>query len=64
MVTHDLAEAISMSDNIIVMSKRPSKVKKNIKINLTNKKNPIENRKAKEFSSYYDMLWKEIDYYG
>lgn len=64
MVTHDLAEAISMSDTIIVMSKRPSKIKKIIDVNLSNKKNPIENRKAKEFSKYYDMLWKEIDYYG
>lgn len=53
-----------MSDTIIVMSKRPSKIKKIIDVNLSNKKNPIENRKAKEFSKYYDMLWKEIDYYG
>ena len=63
MVTHDLAEAISMSDRIIVLSGRPSKIKKIYEVKLTNKSNPIENRKAKEFSEYYDMIWKEIDYH-
>lgn len=61
MVTHDLAEAISMSDRIIVLSKRPCMVKKIYSVELSNKGNPIENRKAKEFSSYYDQLWKEIE---
>lgn len=63
MVTHDIAEAISMSDIIIVMSKRPSKIKKIIDINLTDKSTPINNRKCKEFSYYYDIIWKEIDHY-
>ena len=61
MVTHDLSEAISCSDRVIVLSKRPSKIKKIFDIELSNKKNPIENRKAKEFSYYYDLIWKEID---
>ena len=63
MVTHDLAEAISMADKVIILSKRPCLVKKIIDINLTNRGNPIQNRKAKEFSYYYDLLWKEIDYH-
>ena len=63
MVTHDLAEAISMSDRIIVVSGRPSKIKKIYEVKLTNKSNPIENRKAKEFSEYYDMIWKDIDFH-
>lgn len=63
MVTHDLAEAISMSDRIIVLSKRPSKIKNIYNIELTNKSNPIENRKAKEFSKYYEMIWKDIDFH-
>ena len=63
MVTHDLAEAISMSDRIIVLSGRPSKIKKIYEVKLTNKSNPIENRKAKEFSEYYDMIWKDIDFH-
>ena len=62
MVTHDIAEAISMADKIIVLSKRPSVIKKIIDINLTDKSTPINNRKAKEFAYYYDLIWKEIDY--
>ncbi len=63
MVTHDLAEAISMSDRIIVLTKRPSKIKKIFEINLTDKSTPINNRKAKEFPMYYDQIWKEIDFH-
>ena len=62
MVTHDIAEAISMADKIIILSKRPSQIKKIIDINLTDKGTPINNRKAKEFSYYYDLIWKEIDH--
>lgn len=62
-VTHDLAEAISMADRIIVLSKRPSVIKTIYNINLTNKSTPIKNRRAKEFSDYYDMIWKDIDYH-
>lgn len=56
-----IAEAISMSNKIIVLSKRPSYVKKIYNIELTDKSTPINNRKAKEFAYYYDLLWKEID---
>lgn len=63
MVTHDLSEAISMSDKVIVLSNRPSKIKNIHNIELSNKISPIENRKAKEFNYYYDLIWKEIDEY-
>ena len=61
MVSHDIAEAISMSDRIVVLSKRPCYVKKIYDIHLTNKKNPIENRKAPEFKDYYNQIWKDLD---
>ena len=63
MVTHDIAEAISMADRVIVLTKRPSKVKCVIDIELENKTTPINNRKDKKFSYYYDLIWKEIDYH-
>lgn len=63
MVTHDLAEAISMADKVIVLSKRPSIIKSIYDINLTDKSTPINNRKAKEFSYYYDLIWKDIDFH-
>lgn len=63
MVTHDIAEAISMADRVIVLTKRPSKIKCVVDIELENKTNPINNRKDKFFSKYYDLIWKEIDYH-
>lgn len=63
MVTHDISEAISMADRIIVLSERPSKIKSIYEIKLTGKDTPINNRKAKEFAEYYDMIWKDIDYH-
>lgn len=63
MVTHDIAESISMADRVIILSKRPSTIKKIIDIKLTDKSTPINNRKSKEFSYYYDLIWKEIDYH-
>ena len=61
MITHDLAEAISVADRVIVLSKRPAKIKSVYEINLSNKSTPTNNRKAKEFGYYYDLLWKDLD---
>lgn len=61
LVTHDLAEAISLSDRIVVLSKRPATIKEIYKIKLTNKSTPINNRKCKEFSSYYEKIWRDLD---
>ena len=63
MITHDIAEAISMSDRVVVLTIRPAKVKKVYDIIMEGKSSPIENRKCREFSDYYDMIWKEIDYH-
>ena len=61
MITHDIAEAISFSDKIIVLSKRPSIVKKIYDIKMGNKSTPINNRTCKEFSDYYDKIWRDLD---
>ena len=63
MVTHDIAEAISMADRVIVLTERPAKIKKIYEIKLTGKSNPINNRKCPEFSTYYDSLWKDLDFH-
>ena len=60
-VTHDIAEAISMCNKIIVFSKRPAIIKNIHEINLSNKSTPINNRESKEFKDYYKLIWKEID---
>lgn len=61
MVTHDISEAISMSDKVIVLSKRPAVIKKIYEINLENKSTPINNRSSKNFSSYYEAIWRDLD---
>ena len=61
LITHDLAEAISLSDRVIVLSKRPCTVKKIYDINLDNKTNPIDNRKDTKFNYYYDLIWRDLD---
>jgi NitT/TauT family transport system ATP-binding protein len=63
LVTHDISEAISMSDKIAVLSKRPATVKSIYDINLkiTEKRTPIISRSAENFKDYFNILWKEID---
>ena len=61
MVTHDISEAISMSDKVVVLSNRPAIVKNIFDINLENKSTPIINRSAKNFSYYYEEIWRDLD---
>ena len=61
MVTHDIAEAISMSDKIIIISKRPGTIKKIINIDLDDNLNPTEKRKDSKFNYYFNLIWKELD---
>lgn len=61
LITHDIAEAISMADRVIVLTKRPCTVKHIYEIKLNNKTNPIDNRKDKNFNYYYDLIWRDLD---
>ena len=63
LVTHDISEAISMADRVIVLSKRPAKVKKvyQIKINSDNVLTPFTKRTSKEFRIYFDDIWSELN---
>jgi len=63
MVTHDIGEAVSMSDRIIVLTKRPSTIKNVHEIKLENKQMPTFNRKDQAFMKYYDIIWKELDHH-
>ena len=61
MVTHDISEAISMSDRIIVLSKRPGTIKSihDISFEIENR-TPLNCRESPQFSKYFNSLWKEL----
>ena len=61
LVTHDISEAISMSDRVFVLSKRPATVKNIYSIKLSGENSPIMRRKAPEFSEYFQALWEELN---
>lgn len=60
-ITHDLAEAISLADRIIVLSGRPAIVKNEVSVHLTLKDDsPLAARNAPEFQRYFNMLWEDM----
>lgn len=61
-VTHDIAESISMSDRVVVLSARPATVKKiyDIDFEMQNR-DPLNVRENPKFTHYFDSLWKELD---
>lgn len=62
LVTHDLSEAISMADRILVLTKRPARIQAVLDVNFSGEKlTPFERRSAPEFSKYFHLLWKELN---
>ena len=61
MVTHDLAEAISMCDRVIVLTQRPAHIKNVYEIEFKNNINPVSNRIQPEFMQYYNKIWRDLD---
>lgn len=59
LVTHDISEAISMSDRIVVLSPRPATVKVIHTIDLDNAL-PLKRREDPRFNMYFDTIWKEL----
>lgn len=62
LVTHDISEAISLADKVIVLSKRPASVKKVFPISLSlENPSPLQAREAPEFKDFFNAIWKELD---
>lgn len=63
LITHDIAEAISMSDRVYILSSRPARIKNvvNIKLSVDGIRTPLRARSAPEFASYFDQIWKELN---
>ena len=62
LVTHDIAEAISICNKVIVLTKRPCIIKNTYDINFKDNLLPTDKRKDTLFNYYYELIWKDIDY--
>ncbi len=65
LITHDISEAISMSDRVIVLSNRPGTVNKIFDINYSiDDRSPFKSRSTPEFKDYFNSVWKELNNNG
>lgn len=61
LVTHDLSEAISTADRIIILTSRPASIKQIVDIQLSiPERTPFLSRNAPEFKDYFNLIWKEL----
>lgn len=62
LVTHDISEAISMADRVLVLTSRPARIQRIVPINLgIANRTPMESRNAPEFKTYFNLIWKELN---
>ena len=65
LVTHDLSEAISMADRVLILSRRPATVQEIVSIHFADSGLlPMERRQASEFKQYFNEKWKELNVHG
>ena len=65
LVTHDLSEAISMADQVLVLSKRPGRVQRLVPVACAmEERTPMRSRNAPEFKDYFNLIWKELNISG
>ena len=60
MVTHDISEAISMADKILILSSRPAIIKKQFIINI-DELTPLKKRQNPKFQELFEIIWEEIN---
>ena len=61
LITHDLSEAISVADRVVILSSRPGKVKSIIPVSFPDDcARPLERRNSPEFSIYFNKIWKDL----
>lgn len=61
LVTHNIEEAITFSDKVIILSPRPSTIKNIIDIDIKNNTSLYERRKDSKYNDYFDIIWKDLD---
>ncbi len=60
LVTHDISEAISMADRVVVLTQRPASVKKIFKMDIAGE-TPLKRRESPKFSLKFNEIWRELD---
>ncbi len=61
LVTHNIEEAITFSDQVIVLSKRPATIKNIIDIKFKNNDSIFTRRRDNQYEEYFDLIWKDLD---
>lgn len=62
LVTHDLSEAISLADRVIILSGSPAAIKQTIPLIFDlDSDTPLNRRNAPEFKTYFNLIWKELN---
>lgn len=61
LVTHDIAEAVSMSDRVVVLSRRPAVVKSIHDLGPLRSLPPMERRDTEAFHTFFNKIWKELE---
>lgn len=61
LVTHDIAEAVSMSDRVFVLSRRPAVLKSVHDLSTLQGLSPLERREHPSFAAHFNSIWKELD---
>ena len=61
LVTHDIAEAVSMADRVVVLSQRPATVKAIFDMESLRQMTPLQRRESPLFSRFFDSVWKELE---
>ena len=62
LVTHDISEAISMSDKIIILSKRPGTIQSIVNLDFEKDSTPLDRRNDIKFNSYFKVLWEALQW--
>ncbi len=60
LVTHDLSEAISFGNRVIVLSSRPARVKADIRLSFDEGLSPLKRRSDQQFYQYFNLIWEEL----